>query len=261
MLMSVPYVNPSYKKSEFNCPYSNCNAYAHQEWNRTIHYTHNEVNSLRSYEKHETPKEISPQDIVKYSKEVGASNCVEQPRYPAQNYKPTFDEVEYASLSRCSHCKQYAFWIKDKMVYPVVSLAPLPSDDMPEDVKADYMEAVSIVEMSPRASSALLRLALEKLMIHLGVNGDDINGKIGSLVKKGILTEIQQSLDFVRVIGNESVHPGELDLKDDKETAYSLFGLLNYIIYDRITRPKEIDALNKKLPQSKLDGINNRDKR
>src|SRR5665647_176830 len=214
MLMSAPHIKPAYKKSEFNCPYPNCSVFAHQEWNRIIHYTHSEVNSLPSYEECDMSKDISPLDKVRYSKEVGASSTVE-PQYPARNYIPTTNEVQYASLSRCSHCKQYAFWIKDKMVYPVVSLAPLPSNDMPEDVKADYMEAASIVEMSPRASSALLRLALEKLMIHLGVNGDDINSKIGSLVKKGILTEIQQSLDFVRVIGNESVHPGELDLKDD----------------------------------------------
>lgn len=257
--MSVPYVNPSYKKSEFNCPYPNCNAYAHQEWNRIIHYTHNEVNSLRSYEKRETPKEISPQDMVNYSKGVGASYCVEQSSYPAQNYKPTFDEVEYASLSQCSHCKQYAFWIKNKMVYPVVSLAPLPSDDMPEDVKADYTEAASIVEASPRASSALLRLALQKLMPHLGEKGKKIDDDIGSLVKKGLPTEIQQALDVVRVIGNESVHPGELDLKDDTKTAYSLFDLLNMIIEYTITKQKRVNTLYNKLPPSKLNGIDKRD--
>ena len=44
----------------------------------------------------------------------------------------------------------------------------MPSDDMPEDVKADYMEASSVVETSPRALLALLRLALQKLMPHLG---------------------------------------------------------------------------------------------
>lgn len=257
--MSAPYVKPSYKKSEFNCPYSECNVYAHQEWNRIIHYNYSEVNSLPSYEERDMSKDISPLDRVRYSKEVGASTTVE-PRYPAKDYVPTTG-VEYASLSRCSHCKKYSIWIKDKMVYPVVSLAPLPSDDMPDDVKTDYIEAASIVEASPRASSALLRLALQKLMPHLGEKGKKIDEDIESLVNKGLPTEIQQSLDLVRVIGNESVHPGELDLKDDRETAYFLFGLLNYIVRDRITKPKEIDDLYRKLPQKKLDGINNRSKK
>lgn len=258
--MSVPYEKPSYKKSEFNCPYPNCNAYAHQEWHKIIHYKDNEVNNLPSYEKRETPKELSPAEKVLYSKGVGASSTVE-PQYPARNYIPTTNEVQYASLSLCSHCKQYAFWNKDKMVYPVVSLAPLPSDDMPEEVKADYVEAASIVETSPRASSALLRLALQKLMPHLGEKGNKIDDDIGSLVKKGLSTEIQEALDVVRVIGNESVHPGELDLKDDKETAYFLFELVNIIIEDRITKLKKINTLYNKLPQSKLDGINNRAKK
>ncbi|AKB36128.1 hypothetical protein MSSAC_1538 [Methanosarcina siciliae C2J] len=257
--MSVPYIKPSYKKSEFNCPYSDCNVYAHQKWNRVIHYDHSEVNSLLSYEERDTSEDITPLDKVRYSKEVGASSTA-APKYPAKNYIPT-TEVEYASVSKCSHCNRYAFWIKDKMIYPVVSLAPLPSDDMPEDVKADYTEAASIVEASPRASSALLRLALQKLMPHIGERGQKIDEDIGSLVKKGLPTKIQQSLDLVRVIGNESVHPGQLDLKDDKDTAYILFGLLNYIVQDRITNPKEIDALYSKLPQKKLDGINNRDKK
>lgn len=245
--------------SEFNCPHPECNVYAHQEWNRIIHYSHSEVNSLPSYEERLLAPFNEP-DWVRYSKEVGASTTAE-PQYPATNYMPTTHEVEYASLSRCSHCKKYAIWIKDKMVYPVVSLAPLPSDDMPKDVKAEYMEAASIVEASPRASSALLRLALQKLMPYLGEKGKRIDEDIENLVKKGLPIEIQQSLDCVRVIGNESVHPGELDLKDDKETAYSLFSLLNFIIYDRITKPKEIGALYNKLPRKKLDGINNRDKK
>lgn len=257
--MSAPYVKPSYKKSEFNCPYSDCNVYAHQEWNRIIHYDQSEVNSLPSYEERDMHKDISPLDKVNYSKGVGVSNAVLD-RYQEKNTLPT-TEVKYASLSRCSHCKKYSIWIKDKMVYPVVSLAPSPSDDMPDDVKADYTEAASIVEASPRASSSLLRLALQKLMPHLGEKGKKIDDDIESLVKRGLPTEIQQSLDLVRVIGNESVHPGELDLKDDKETAYILFDLLNYIVRDRITKPKEIDALYRKLPQKKLDGINNRAKK
>lgn len=245
MLMSAPYVNPSYKVTIFNCPH--CNAYTPQNWYKIRHYEQNEVNILPSYEN----PEDSNRPRLGERKSVPRDGMMP---YPEQT-------VDYASLSTCSYCKQCAFWVKNKMVYPVVSLAPLPSDDMPEDVKADYMEAASIVEASPRASSALLRLALQKLMPHLGEKGTKIDDDIGSLVKKGLPTEIQQALDVVRVIGNESVHPGELDLKDDTKTAYFLFELVNIIIEDRITKLKKINTIYNKLPQSKLDGINNRVKK
>ncbi|WP_230199384.1 hypothetical protein [Bacillus ndiopicus] len=64
----------------------------------------------------------------------------------------------------------------------------------------------------------------------------------------------------MRVIGNESVHPGQLDLKDDFETANQLFELINFIVEDRITRPKTIEALFNKLPEGKRKGIEERDK-
>jgi hypothetical protein len=38
---------------------------------------------------------------------------------------------------------------------------------------------------------------------------------------------VQQSLDIVRVIGNDAVHPGQIDLTDDIETATKLFVLIN----------------------------------
>jgi hypothetical protein len=40
---------------------------------------------------------------------------------------------------------------------------------------------------------------------------------IGELVKAGLPLEIQQSLDIVRVVGNNQVHPGILDVRDDPE--------------------------------------------
>jgi len=45
--MSVPYVKPSYNKSEYSCPY--CNAYAHQEWYIISHYIRDQIKILPSY--------------------------------------------------------------------------------------------------------------------------------------------------------------------------------------------------------------------
>ena len=137
----------------------------------------------------------------------------------------------------------------------------MPSEDMPEDVKEDFLEARNIVMDSPRAAAALLRLALQKLMIHLGEKGKNLNEDIANLVKKGLPQKIQKALDVVRVIGNNAVHPGEIDLRDDKETALALFELINMIVEVMITQPKQVDELFGKLPDGAKEAIERRDKR
>jgi len=164
------------------------------------------------------------------------------------------------SVCVCKRCGKIQCWINGKMYYPLSSVAPFPSEDMPENIKKDFDEARDIVNVSPRSSAALLRLALQKLMIHLGEKGKDLNADIGNLVKnKGLSIKIQQALDSIRVIGNESVHPGEIDLRDDQETAISLFKILNIIVDAMITQPKLIDETYKKIPQTKIEQIICRD--
>lgn len=166
-------------------------------------------------------------------------------------------------MALCSRCNDFSIWRHEKLIYPKNSKAPLPLEDMPSDVKEDYIEARNIVNESPRAAAALLRLGLEKLMPYLGEteSNQTIDQKIGNLVKEGLPVEIQQSLDSLRVIGNESVHPGELNLKDDIDTALSLFEVLNFIIDRMISQPKKIKGIFDNLPDSKKEGIKNRDKK
>jgi hypothetical protein len=84
------------------------------------------------------------------------------------------------------------------------------------------------VNLSPRAAAALARLCIQKLMKELGESGDNLNRDIAELVKKGLEVEVQPALDVVRVIGNNTVHPGAIDLKDNKQTALTLLGLVKY---------------------------------
>ncbi len=146
------------------------------------------------------------------------------------------------------------------MIYPTGSIAPLPSEDMPEDVKADFNEARAIVQASPRAAAALLRLALQKLTIHLGGKGKNLNEDIKNLVRKGLPPKVERALDVVRVIGNNAVHPGKIDLRDDLDTAILLFELLNMIVDTMITQPRKVDEIYNKLPEGVRKAIEKRDK-
>lgn len=183
-------------------------------------------------------------------------------KYWAEN--PYFTIVEMAT---CKHCNKASFWfgsaipeVAGKIMFPLVTSAPMPHPDMPDDVKADYLEARDVLPYSTRAAAALIRLALQRLCIHLGKN-KKIDKAIGELVQDGLPQGVQRALDSIRIIGNESVHPGELQDDDIDKSVGSMFELLNFIVEDRIARLKKIDSIYESLPEGKLQGVEQRDRK
>jgi hypothetical protein len=63
----------------------------------------------------------------------------------------------------------------------------------------------------------------------------------------------------VRITGNNSVHPGRMDMDDNREMAEGLFMLLNEIADEAIARDKRIDGFYESLPEDDLKCIENRD--
>jgi len=163
------------------------------------------------------------------------------------------------SFCVCEHCKKISYWYDQKMIIPSDSPVQPPHPDMPEEIIPEYNEARSIFGRSPRAAAALLRLAVQKLVTVLGEKGDNINQDIKSLVAKGLPAQVQQALDFCRVVGNNAVHPGEINLNDSPDIAQHLFNMINYIVEDRITRPKQIEGLYQALPEGARTAIEKRD--
>ena len=200
--------------------------------------------------------------------ELSAYNCPHCGAYANQYWAKVYygssgggvTGISNLTYSQCKHCDNYVIWRNSKMIFPDTGGAPMPNNDLPEEIKADYEEARTILNKSPRGAAALLRLCIQKLCKDLGESGKDINKDIGNLVKKGLPIKVQQSLDIVRVIGNDAVHPGQMDLKDDVETATKLFVITNFIAEVMITQPKEVEKLFNSLPKNKLDGIADRDK-
>jgi len=215
------YVAPCFRLSAFSCPF--CNAYSTFEWSQT-----------------------------------------------KSNIWLVTGYVTAIELGRCNHCQGHTYWevtectaenepTAARMVIPNHSVAPLPHLEMPEAVVKDYMEARSIINYSPRGAAALLRLAVQRLCGELVEQSKDINADIASLVKKGLPLPIKNSLDVVRVIGNNAVHPGKLSDEDIEEVAVSLFDLVNAIVEDQIARPKALDALYRRLPEGARKAIEERD--
>lgn len=163
-------------------------------------------------------------------------------------------------ISTCFQCNENTLWIEEKMYYPDNGSVLPPNPEMPTEVKNLYLEAASIQSKSPRGAAALLRLAIQILCKELGETGKDINNDIANLVKKGLPSIIQKSLDIVRVTGNEAVHPGQIDT-DNKEVSEKLFKLVNIIIEYMIEMPNKINETYDGLPPNKVAAIKIRDQK
>ena len=172
-------------------------------------------------------------------------------------------EIPLFTFSKCGHCYGFTIWKDDEfLIFPTSGTAPLPNHDLPDEIKADYEEARSIVELSPRGAAALLRLVVQKLCVFLGEKGKVINDDINSMVEKGLPMMLSKALHIVRVVGNDAVHPGQIDFKDNREVANQLFGLVNIIADYLITQPKHVDMLFSTLvPESKQKEIERREKK
>ncbi|RVJ51262.1 DUF4145 domain-containing protein [Sinorhizobium medicae] len=228
------YKTPSFGSEAFNCPY--CAVLASQSWHRL---------NARHVSSPETLHALgSGMPFIGDTAKTSLGD--------------TFRLVQNLTLSACFHCSRVAVWMGETLAFPEASSAPRPNQDLPEDVLKDYEEASAIVGQSPRGAAALLRLAIQKLCIHLGQAGKNINNDIGALVKAGLDPRVQKALDVVRVVGNNAVHPGEIDV-DDLETAQTLFRLVNLIADKMITEPKHLDDVYNDLPAGVREAIERRD--
>lgn len=168
----------------------------------------------------------------------------------------TSSPIDYCN---CEHCSDFSYWYDGRMVIPAEAPVAPAHPDMPASIQSEYNEARSIFARSPRAAVALLRLAVQKLMPVLGEKGDNINADIKSLVAKGLPVQVQQAFDFCRVVGNNAVHPGEINLNDTPEMGQHLFNMINFIVEDRVTRPKQIADLYAQLPEPARAAVEKRD--
>ncbi len=185
--------------------------------------------------------------------------------YGPLNIHPLPNAYKYAL---CSHCKQISLWkpcedsVLGGMLYPDVGSAPLPAEDMPDDVKKDYEEAARIFIKSPRGAAALLRLGLQKLCIHLGEEGKNINTDIRSLVKKEVLSgQVVKVADTLRITGNNAVHPGQISDEDFDRAAGKMFDLINALVEETITKPKMWNNLYEQMPENARNAAEAQDKK
>ena len=253
------HVPPSVEKVSFNCP--RCGAHAHQTWYNVF------VRSIADKGFPVVRKPDKIEEAVAKLLDDGRKHEfreILEKQASGEIYFVKADDYAHRrvwnlSVSECFSCNQISVWQYDRLLIPPSQPGPEPNPDLSKDVHRDYDEASTILVLSPRGAAALLRLCIQKLCKELNEPGDDLNADIAALVAKGLDTRIKKALDIVRVIGNNAVHPGQIDLKDDRQTALELFKLVNLIADAMISQPKFIDQMYEGLPLGAREQIEKRD--
>src|SRR5882757_3042812 len=96
-----PYTAPQFNVEAFHCPH--CNAFAKQEWFKSSLY------EMIPSHGHQNPHQHAFKGIVKGF-----------------------------HIATCSHCHKPSYWLNDKMIYPNQVVAPMPNQDLSEEIKKDF---------------------------------------------------------------------------------------------------------------------------
>lgn len=251
---------PSIRSRAFDCPH--CGIRAHQLWFE-IQATKLSAESTPTLDLQ--TRRIRWQAVAKRDRH--SEYLVREPLKRIESKKPVLmpvtdsigKSIENIWLAQCNHCADFSVWISDRMVWPESHSAPSPHPDMPDTVRSEYEEARAIVAKSPRGAAALLRLSIELLCEDLNAAGRTLNAKIAALVTNGLNVRTQRALDAVRVIGNNVVHPGKMDIRDDLDTANTLFALVNFIVEEMISKPQHMNSIYASLPEASRAAIEKRD--
>lgn len=256
---------PSVSKTAFSCPH--CGAYTTQHWSSLYSkgYRDDQRTPIIPKPGEKRGWEDDPElehEVRKMLVEWTEKMCAGKPFPETQNDSEYLRRhIQNLNISECYNCRDITIWVYDQIVYPSTKVDIQPNQDLPPHIIKLFEEAREIVSSSPKGAAALLRLSIQHLCKQLGENGKDINKDIASLVSKGLNPLVQKALDVVRVIGNEAVHPGEINLDDNRDTALQLFNVINLIAEQMITHPKQVEAMYSGLPEGKLRGIEQRNKK
>lgn len=144
-------------------------------------------------------------------------------------------------FSRCPNCNKTSiqvnpYWRNHKMKfnfkYPSATVIPLP-EYIPQAIQDDYLEAIAIADLSPKASATLARRCLQG-MIHdfWNIKEKNLNAEITSL--HGKIPESQwKAIDGLRKIGNIGAHmekSTELIVDVEPDEAKKLIKLIELLI-------------------------------
>ena len=167
------------------------------------------------------------------------------------------DIIELIKAPNNNVLPSVANWIR---VHPMGSNRSVASD-VPANIAQTYLEAVSVLHISAKASAALSRRCLQEVLHENGYVGRDLAAEIDMLLNendpyKAIPLALRTTIDAIRSFGNFSAHPitdkTSLQVIDvDPEEAEWCLNVLDEIFEHFYVKPNQAkrkkEALNSKL--------------
>lgn len=157
--------------------------------------------------------------------------------------------LETACILRCQNCMGLVLSIKQEPVWPIHS-GLHPAQHMPESVRIPFEEAQAIATASPWAACALLRIALERLVEHLGGKGRNLSERIDSL---GLALDERPLWDAIRKLGNDAAHEGLFPYGEDlgSDVVAAISGFVNLLVERHVAAPADAERLLSLLDSAK----------
>lgn len=181
------------------------------------------------------------------------------------------------SAHKCPECREQVIWLnrlegdsvgdrevaETTLVFPRFRIALLPPE-VSSDFAEEYREARNTLDLSPKASAALSRRALQRLIREKeGIKARTLFMEIEQLLELNKLpTYLAQDLDSIRNIGNFAAHAtedqvtGEIIPVDSGEAEWTLSvleALLRFYFVDLEESVARRAALNEKLRSAGKD--------
>ncbi len=270
--MKNDYVKPKYNTLEYTC--YKCNEFCLHE---SISF---EISTnMKVYSWHNP-------DVFDYQNKYIWSNkdsIVVDGKKPLikNTIQKTYDALYDQSISNllvvtriCSKCGNRCYWeiitkyksdtkdketnikddyeIEEKIIFPNISSINIEANqDLTNEQKKLFNEAKDIFDKSPKASGALLRCIIERILREK-FNEKHSRSLLGTIlndhdVKKELGDEIIQLCDACKLIGNEAAHSSLMIYEDEsKDEVKLLFELTNEIAKELLSKPKRKKELLEK---------------
>jgi hypothetical protein len=244
----MSYVHPGLHKRIFTCP--RCGVVARQEWHLLLYDPEDRINEI-SKQAHVilTQRTLT---IYGYSYSVDEKFLTQVSKLPS-HLKRVIESNNRLTIAFCHHCGGFTLWLGGAMIYPRAGEAPPPHEEMPPQIRELYEEARGVLPASPRASAALLRVALEGLLEEAGYRQGRLADRLEKARKDSKLSKNTYELaETLRYAGNAAVHyePWKIDPsqgEEDREMVYRLFVFVNDVTEELIAEPRRNREAARKL--------------
>lgn len=210
-------------------------------------------------------------EVVYVTEEFDVSLCG---KYGPKGYSAPDADMRYWAIrgTKCPKCKRFEFRLAfhshatslegmlnaeasgERQIYPTSSRRLPP--EVPSDYRSDFDEAAAVLSISPRASAALSRRALQRLIRDKIGKKNTLADEITALLDSNMLpSSLRETVDMVRHLGNFGAHPvtdaagvlldveeGEADLMLE-----ILSDLFDFYFVEPVRRKARLDPIKAKI--------------